>query len=91
MEIDGKNNFRFSEWAPESGTYDSGNTVSEGTETPILGISYSELHIDIFQCSTKVICQAQTVWHLTTTASTKIQEPRPGIPSGRTLVEGLQG
>ncbi|MBW0526769.1 hypothetical protein O181_066484 [Austropuccinia psidii MF-1] len=34
MEIDRKKNFRFSEWAP-----DSGNTNSEGTETPILGIS----------------------------------------------------
>ncbi|MBW0523185.1 hypothetical protein O181_062900 [Austropuccinia psidii MF-1] len=37
MEIDRKKNFRFSEWAPESGTFDSGNTYSEGTETPILG------------------------------------------------------
>ncbi|MBW0507715.1 hypothetical protein O181_047430 [Austropuccinia psidii MF-1] len=36
MEIDRKKNFRFSEWAPESGTLDSGNTYSEGTETPIL-------------------------------------------------------
>ncbi|MBW0534923.1 hypothetical protein O181_074638 [Austropuccinia psidii MF-1] len=42
--IDRKKNFRFSEWAPESGTSDSGNTDSEGTETPILGISSSELH-----------------------------------------------
>ncbi|MBW0578888.1 hypothetical protein O181_118603 [Austropuccinia psidii MF-1] len=44
MEIDRRKNFRFSEWAPESGTLDSGNTDSEGTETPILGISSSELH-----------------------------------------------
>ncbi|MBW0493101.1 hypothetical protein O181_032816 [Austropuccinia psidii MF-1] len=36
MEIDRKKNFRFSEWAPESGTPDTGNTDSEGTETPIL-------------------------------------------------------
>ncbi|MBW0527532.1 hypothetical protein O181_067247 [Austropuccinia psidii MF-1] len=43
MEIDRKMNIRFSEWAPESGTLDSGNTDSEGTETPILGISSSEL------------------------------------------------
>ncbi|MBW0556436.1 hypothetical protein O181_096151 [Austropuccinia psidii MF-1] len=41
MEIDRKKNFRFSEWAPESGTTDSGNTSSEGTETAILGISSS--------------------------------------------------
>ncbi|MBW0477328.1 hypothetical protein O181_017043 [Austropuccinia psidii MF-1] len=34
MEIDRKKNFRFSEWEPESGTPDSGNTDSEGTEIP---------------------------------------------------------
>ncbi|MBW0496927.1 hypothetical protein O181_036642 [Austropuccinia psidii MF-1] len=48
MEIDRKKNFRFSEWAPEGGTPNSGDTDSEGTETPILGISYSELHNDFF-------------------------------------------
>ncbi|MBW0550795.1 hypothetical protein O181_090510 [Austropuccinia psidii MF-1] len=36
LEIDGKNNFRFSEWAPKGGTLDSGKTDSEGTKTPIL-------------------------------------------------------
>ncbi|MBW0525222.1 hypothetical protein O181_064937 [Austropuccinia psidii MF-1] len=44
MEIDRKKNFRFSEWAPESGTLHSENTDSEGTETPLLGIHSSELH-----------------------------------------------
>ncbi|MBW0587772.1 hypothetical protein O181_127487 [Austropuccinia psidii MF-1] len=44
MEIDRRNNLRFSEWAPESGTLESGKTDSEGRETPILGISSSELH-----------------------------------------------
>ncbi|MBW0475665.1 hypothetical protein O181_015380 [Austropuccinia psidii MF-1] len=44
MEIDRKKIFRFSEWAPESGTPVSGDTASKGTETPILGISSSELH-----------------------------------------------
>ncbi|MBW0535906.1 hypothetical protein O181_075621 [Austropuccinia psidii MF-1] len=43
MEIDRKKNFRFSEWEPEISTFDSGNTDSEGTEIPILGISSSEL------------------------------------------------
>ncbi|MBW0562056.1 hypothetical protein O181_101771 [Austropuccinia psidii MF-1] len=43
MEIDRRKNFRFSEWAPGSGTLDSGKTDSEGTETRILGISSSEL------------------------------------------------
>ncbi|MBW0583549.1 hypothetical protein O181_123264 [Austropuccinia psidii MF-1] len=50
MEIDRKKNFRFSEWAPEGGTPDSGNTISEGTETPILGISSSELHTEFNNC-----------------------------------------
>ncbi|MBW0543733.1 hypothetical protein O181_083448 [Austropuccinia psidii MF-1] len=44
MEIDRKKNFKFCEWAPESGAPDSGNTDSEGTETPIFGIGPSELH-----------------------------------------------
>ncbi|MBW0554026.1 hypothetical protein O181_093741 [Austropuccinia psidii MF-1] len=44
MEIDRRKNFRLSEWAPRSGTPDSGNTESEGMETPILGIGSSELH-----------------------------------------------
>ncbi|MBW0524263.1 hypothetical protein O181_063978 [Austropuccinia psidii MF-1] len=48
MEIDRKKNFRFSEWAPESGTPDSGNTDSKGKEAPILGISSSELHTEFF-------------------------------------------
>ncbi|MBW0552536.1 hypothetical protein O181_092251 [Austropuccinia psidii MF-1] len=53
MEIDRKKNFRFSEWAPESGTPDSGNTNSEGTETPILGISSSEFHTEFFNAVMK--------------------------------------
>ncbi|MBW0487686.1 hypothetical protein O181_027401 [Austropuccinia psidii MF-1] len=53
MEIDRKKNFRFSEWAPESGTPDSGNTISEGTETPILGIGSSELHTESFNAVMK--------------------------------------
>ncbi|MBW0541068.1 hypothetical protein O181_080783 [Austropuccinia psidii MF-1] len=47
MEIDRKKNLRFSEWAQESGTPESGNTFSEGTETPISGISSSELHNEL--------------------------------------------
>ncbi|MBW0501790.1 hypothetical protein O181_041505 [Austropuccinia psidii MF-1] len=45
MEIDRRKNFRFSEWPPESGTPDSRDTDSEGTETPILGISSSQYRI----------------------------------------------
>ncbi|MBW0540231.1 hypothetical protein O181_079946 [Austropuccinia psidii MF-1] len=53
MEIEMKKNFRFSEWAPESGTPDSGNTNSGGTETPILGISSSEPHTELFNAVMK--------------------------------------
>ncbi|MBW0481529.1 hypothetical protein O181_021244 [Austropuccinia psidii MF-1] len=38
MEIDRRKNFRYSEWEPGSGTPDCGNTESEETENPILGI-----------------------------------------------------
>ncbi|MBW0568129.1 hypothetical protein O181_107844 [Austropuccinia psidii MF-1] len=48
-----KKKFRFSEWAPESGTPHSGNINSEGTETPILGISSSELHTEFFNAVMK--------------------------------------
>ncbi|MBW0487982.1 hypothetical protein O181_027697 [Austropuccinia psidii MF-1] len=44
MEVDKRKNFRVSKWAQESGTPDNGDTDSEGTETPILGISSSQLH-----------------------------------------------
>ncbi|MBW0492743.1 hypothetical protein O181_032458 [Austropuccinia psidii MF-1] len=53
MEIDRKTNFRFFEWAPESGTLDSGNTDSGGKETPILGVSSSELHNEFFSAVLK--------------------------------------
>ncbi|MBW0574943.1 hypothetical protein O181_114658 [Austropuccinia psidii MF-1] len=50
---DRRRNFRFSEWAPGNGTLDSGNTDSEGTETPILGRSSSELHNEFFSAVLK--------------------------------------
>ncbi|MBW0511728.1 hypothetical protein O181_051443 [Austropuccinia psidii MF-1] len=53
MEIDRKKNFRFSEWTRESGTPDSGNTDSEGKETPILQIGSSELHNEFFNAVMK--------------------------------------
>ncbi|MBW0499264.1 hypothetical protein O181_038979 [Austropuccinia psidii MF-1] len=53
MEIDRKKNSRFSQWAPGSGTLDSVNTDSEGTEAPILGISFSELHNKFFSAVLK--------------------------------------
>ncbi|MBW0545847.1 hypothetical protein O181_085562 [Austropuccinia psidii MF-1] len=53
MEIGRRKNFRFSKWEPESGTLYSVNTDSEGTETPILGISSSELHNEFFSAVLK--------------------------------------
>ncbi|MBW0520760.1 hypothetical protein O181_060475 [Austropuccinia psidii MF-1] len=82
IEIDRRKNFRFSEWESEGGTPDSEDTDLEGIETPILGISSSELH-------NEDICQTQTVWHTAATPSTKVQETRTGISARGTLVEGL--
>ncbi|MBW0506876.1 hypothetical protein O181_046591 [Austropuccinia psidii MF-1] len=48
VEIDRKKNFKFSEGAPERHAPDSGNTYSEGTETPILGISFIALQNKLF-------------------------------------------
>ncbi|MBW0536649.1 hypothetical protein O181_076364 [Austropuccinia psidii MF-1] len=53
MEIDRRKNFRFSEWPPGSGTTNSGKTESEGPETPILGISSSEMHNEFFSAVMK--------------------------------------
>ncbi|MBW0486913.1 hypothetical protein O181_026628 [Austropuccinia psidii MF-1] len=44
MDMDRRKNIIFSEWPPISGTPESGNTESKGTETPIFEISYSEVH-----------------------------------------------
>ncbi|MBW0565447.1 hypothetical protein O181_105162 [Austropuccinia psidii MF-1] len=53
MEIERRKKFRFSEWEPESGTPNSGETDSEGTANPILGISSSELHNEFFNAMMK--------------------------------------
>ncbi|MBW0531141.1 hypothetical protein O181_070856 [Austropuccinia psidii MF-1] len=53
MEIDRRRNFRFSGWAPERGTPNSGDTYSEENKTPILGISSSELHNEFFNAVIK--------------------------------------
>ncbi|MBW0574890.1 hypothetical protein O181_114605 [Austropuccinia psidii MF-1] len=53
MEIDRRKNFRFSEWAPGSGTQNSGDTSSEATETSILGIRSSKLHNEFFSAVMK--------------------------------------
>ncbi|MBW0472324.1 hypothetical protein O181_012039 [Austropuccinia psidii MF-1] len=59
MEIDRRKNFRFSEWAPGSGTPYSEDTESEGTETPILGISSSKLFNEFFSAAMKTYSKYQ--------------------------------
>ncbi|MBW0488125.1 hypothetical protein O181_027840 [Austropuccinia psidii MF-1] len=44
---------RFPEWAPERGNPDSEDTEPEGTETPIMGIRFSELHNDFLSAVIK--------------------------------------
>ncbi|MBW0541064.1 hypothetical protein O181_080779 [Austropuccinia psidii MF-1] len=53
MEIDRRRNFSFCELAPGSGTLDSGNNDSGGTETPILVISSSERQNEFFSAVLK--------------------------------------
>ncbi|MBW0504827.1 hypothetical protein O181_044542 [Austropuccinia psidii MF-1] len=53
MEIYRRKKFRFSELEQKSGTQDSGKNDSEGTETPILGKSSSELHNKFFSAVLK--------------------------------------
>ncbi|MBW0524017.1 hypothetical protein O181_063732 [Austropuccinia psidii MF-1] len=48
MKIDRGKKFRFSEWEPEGCTPDNEEAEPEGTETPILGICFSELHNEFF-------------------------------------------
>ncbi|MBW0555035.1 hypothetical protein O181_094750 [Austropuccinia psidii MF-1] len=48
MEIDRRRKFRFSGWAPELSTPDTHLSEPEGTGTPILGKSSSELHTKSF-------------------------------------------
>ncbi|MBW0489179.1 hypothetical protein O181_028894 [Austropuccinia psidii MF-1] len=82
MEIDRMKNFRFCEWAPESGNPESD---SEGTETSILGIGSSELHTKIFNAVMKTYAKHKKCGVLLQLLK-KIQEPRTGIPVRGTLV-----
>ncbi|MBW0517421.1 hypothetical protein O181_057136 [Austropuccinia psidii MF-1] len=53
MEADRRKNCKFSEWEPGFSTPDSDNNETERTETPILGITFSELHNEFFSSVTK--------------------------------------
>ncbi|MBW0549556.1 hypothetical protein O181_089271 [Austropuccinia psidii MF-1] len=90
-QINRKKNFRFSEWAPERGTPDSGNTNSEGTETPILGISFSELHIEFFNAVMKTYSKHKQCGILLQLLQQKYRnpelEPQRNTCTGRERVE----
>ncbi|MBW0555777.1 hypothetical protein O181_095492 [Austropuccinia psidii MF-1] len=76
MEIDRKKNFRFSEWAPESATPDSGYTNSEGTETPIPGISSSEFHTELFNAVMKTYAKHKQCGILLKLLQQKYRSPK---------------
>ncbi|MBW0468143.1 hypothetical protein O181_007858 [Austropuccinia psidii MF-1] len=48
IEVEMKDKFIFSAWEPECGTLKTGNDEPEKTETPVLGISSSRIHTEIF-------------------------------------------
>ncbi|MBW0575079.1 hypothetical protein O181_114794 [Austropuccinia psidii MF-1] len=75
MEIDRKKNFSFFEWAPESCTSERGNTNSEGTETPILGISSPELHTELFNAVMKTYSKHKQCFILLQLLQQKYRSP----------------
>ncbi|MBW0460339.1 hypothetical protein O181_000054 [Austropuccinia psidii MF-1] len=78
MEIDRRKSFRMSEWAPGSGTPNSGETDSEGTETPILGIRSSELHSEIFSAVMKTYAKRKKCGILLQLLQQKYRSPELG-------------
>ncbi|MBW0471765.1 hypothetical protein O181_011480 [Austropuccinia psidii MF-1] len=75
MEIDRRKNFRFSELAPEGGTPDVEDTESEGTETPILGISSSEIHNEFFSTVIKTYAKQKQCGILLQLLQNKYRSP----------------
>ncbi|MBW0513793.1 hypothetical protein O181_053508 [Austropuccinia psidii MF-1] len=76
MEIDRRKNFRLSQWAPGSGTPDSGDTDSEETEAPILGISFSELHNVFFSVVLKTYAKHKQCGILLQLLKQKYRSPK---------------
>ncbi|MBW0547988.1 hypothetical protein O181_087703 [Austropuccinia psidii MF-1] len=88
MEIDRKKNFKFFEWAPESGTPDSEDTESEGTETPILVIRSSELHNELFSAVMKTYSKKKWCVILLQLLQQKYRSPeREKLKSALTVVD----
>ncbi|MBW0568473.1 hypothetical protein O181_108188 [Austropuccinia psidii MF-1] len=77
METDRRKNLRFCEWVPEGGTPDSGKTDSERTETPILGVSSSELHNEFFNAVMKTYSKQKQCGILLQLLQEKYRIPEP--------------
>ncbi|MBW0484336.1 hypothetical protein O181_024051 [Austropuccinia psidii MF-1] len=77
MEIDRRQNFRSSGWAPESGTPESEDPDSEGTETPILGIRFSELNNEFFISVMKTYTKNKQCGILLQLLQQKYRSPEP--------------
>ncbi|MBW0530167.1 hypothetical protein O181_069882 [Austropuccinia psidii MF-1] len=75
MELHRRKNFRFFEYAPRGGTPDSGNTETEGTETPILGISSSGLHNELLSAVMKTYAKHKKCGILTQILKQKYRSP----------------
>ncbi|MBW0508510.1 hypothetical protein O181_048225 [Austropuccinia psidii MF-1] len=88
MEIDRQKSFRFSEWASGSGTSDNNKSEPEEKETPIFGISSSELHNEFVNSVMETYAkhkQCRIVFQLLQ----QKKEPCTAIPVRGALVEGL--
>ncbi|MBW0537835.1 hypothetical protein O181_077550 [Austropuccinia psidii MF-1] len=86
MEIGRRKNFKFAEWEPEFGTSDSDNTEPEGTETPVSGISSSELHNEFFSSVIKNYSK-----HKQCSILLQIIQQKYRSPELESQLEGLQG
>ncbi|MBW0515164.1 hypothetical protein O181_054879 [Austropuccinia psidii MF-1] len=78
MEVERHKNFRFSEWPPQSGTPDSEDTESSGTETPILGIISSELHNEFLSAVIKTYSKHRQCGILLQLLQQKYRSPELG-------------
>ncbi|MBW0505380.1 hypothetical protein O181_045095 [Austropuccinia psidii MF-1] len=81
-----RKNFRFFECAPGNGTPVSGETGSEGTDTPILGISSSELHNEFFNAVMKTYSKQKQCGILLQLLQQNYTSPELGSQSGEALL-----
>ncbi|MBW0466921.1 hypothetical protein O181_006636 [Austropuccinia psidii MF-1] len=77
MEIYSRRNFRFSEWEPEISIPDTHISEPEGTEAPILGISSSEIHTELFNSVMKSYAKHKVCGILLQLLQQKYRSPEP--------------